>query len=405
MVVFNYLINFIEGFILSSFIAFYFDLKDKIKYISIVSLICFSLISISNFINEFDHFLLYILIIALLISLWITKKDKNFEDIIICFIAGMMLLIANLISLSCTSLIFNISTTDIYDNQQLFVFAIILSKLIFTFIAIITCAFKLKTNTKLPMKYWWIILILGLSIIFVLAILIESLLSNFMSSNMILILMIAIIVISFLFLVIFRKIQIENAEKIKLALEIQKNKYNTENYNKIVAISNQITEAEHRMMYVLMQLRTCIDNMDYENASIITDQYIKKVKSFNSMITTNNPYFDFIISRKINELIFQDIYVKKTIFISQNDIYNNKNFCDLILKIIYIFEINLDNSKELNLGISQESNFVLIEVIGRLTTNNFKISDEINNLIKLFNADFTLNNTKEIVTLKLIIEI
>ena len=215
----------------------------------------------------------------------------------------------------------------------------------------------------------------------------------------------AIIVISFLFLVIFRKIQIENAEKIKLALEIQKNKYNTENYNKIVAISNQITEAEHRMMYVLMQLRTCIDNMDYENASIITDQYIKKVKSFNSMITTNNPYFDFIISRKINELIFQDIYVKKTIFISQNDIYNNKNFCDLILKIIYIFEINLDNSKELNLGISQESNFVLIEVIGRLTTNNFKISDEINNLIKLFNADFTLNNTKEIVTLKLIIEI
>ena len=226
-----------------------------------------------------------------------------------------------------------------------------------------------------------------------------------MSSNMILILMIAIIVISFLFLVIFRKIQIENAEKIKLALEIQKNKYNTENYNKIVAISNQITEAEHRMMYVLMQLRTCIDNMDYENASIITDQYIKKVKSFNSMITTNNPYFDFIISRKINELIFQDIYVKKTIFISQNDIYNNKNFCDLILKIIYIFEINLDNSKKLNHGISQESNFVLIEVIGRLTTNNFKISDEINNLIKLFNADFTLNNTKEIVTLKLIIEI
>lgn len=336
MVVFNCFINFIEGFILSSFVAFYFDLKDKIKYISIVSLICFSLISISNYINEFDQYLIYILIMTLLISLWLAKKDKSFEDIIICIIAGMMLLTGNMISLSCTSLIFDMSTTSIYNNQQFLMFAIILSKLIFSFIEIIICAFKLKTNTKLPIKYWWMILILGLSIIFVLAILLESLLSNFISSNMIIVLMIAIIVISFLFIVIFRKIQIENAEKIKLALEIQKNKYNADNYNKIVVISNQIAEAEHKMMYVLMQIRYCINNKDYENATIKIDQYIKKVKSFDSIITTGNPYFDFVISRKINELTFQDIYVKKTIFICKHNIYNDKDFCDLILKIIYI---------------------------------------------------------------------
>lgn len=405
MIVFNYLINLIEGLILSSFIANYFDLRNKKKYITIVSLICFLQISISNYFNDFDQFLLYILMITLLVSLWIVKKEKNLEDIIICFAAGMMLLVGNLVSLSCTSLIFGYDIGTIYDKTPLLIFAIVLSKLIFSFIAVITCMFKVRVSAKLPLQNWWMISVLSLSIVFVLAILTEILLVDVVTTNMAIVLIISIIVISILFLLVFRKIQLENQEKMKYTIEVQKNKFNIENYHKIKVMSNQIVDAEHRMMYVLMQIKNCISHMDYENAELITNQYIKKVKRFDTVITTDNPYFDFVISRKINEYIFEDIYVKSTIFIFENDIFNNKYFCDLILLSLDSFKVNLNNKNELSLDIKQETKFVIVEIIGKLAIQDFKISDNVFELIDKLNADYSLKNIKNIFTLKLIVEI
>ena len=76
MIVFNYFINLIEGLILSSFISFYFDLKNKLEYILWTTFICFLEISISNYFNKFDQLLIYFLIISLIISLWKVKKVK-----------------------------------------------------------------------------------------------------------------------------------------------------------------------------------------------------------------------------------------------------------------------------------------------------------------------------------------
>lgn len=403
MILFNYFINLIEGLILSSFIACYFDLKNKLKYIFMMTLICFLQISISNYINQFDQLLIYFLMLTLLISLWKIKKTINFEDIIICFIAGMILLIGNLMALTCTSVFFSVTTDTIYNNTSLLIFSIIMSKIIFCFIAILICIFKKKTSINLSLRNWWIISILGLSIIFEMAILTEILLVDIITPRMIVVLMLAVIIISLIFVIVFRKIQIENSEKIKFSLEVQKNKFKEENYNKINVMSNQIIDAEHRMMYVLIQIKNCINNGDYDGAKLLTDQYINKVKKFDVLINTNNPYLDFVLSRKINEYAFENIIIKNTIFIFENEMYDNKYFCDLIILILDTFKKHLDNKKEISLDIDQENDFIIVKVTGKLCIKELEINNEIQRLIDILDADYSLSKINDIFTLKFIV--
>ncbi len=178
-----------------------------------MTLICFLQISISNYINKFDQILVYSLILSLLISLWKVKTKKSFEDIIICFIAGMILLIGNLLALTYTSLIFNVTTETIYENTSLLFFSIIISKIIFSFMAILICIFKTKTSISLSIQNWWIISILGLSIIFEMVILTEMLLVDVITSRMVIVLMVFVIIISLIFVIVFKKFRLRTLRK------------------------------------------------------------------------------------------------------------------------------------------------------------------------------------------------
>lgn len=77
MTIYNYFINFLEGLLLSSFMAYYFNVKRKKMYILITTIICFFEISISNYYNTFDQLLIFIVIATLFISLLCYKKSKN----------------------------------------------------------------------------------------------------------------------------------------------------------------------------------------------------------------------------------------------------------------------------------------------------------------------------------------
>lgn len=405
MTLFDYFINYIEGFILSFFVSNYFNIKHKRLFIVIVSIICFLEITISNSINVFSQSLIYLLILTLFISLWIVNNKVGLEEIIISSVAGLLLIACNLVSLSFTSIIFHVNSSDIYASQSLLTFAIIISKLIFVFSSIFICIFKIKTFDKLPLRNWWIMIVLGLSIVFILAILMEILLTGLFTQNMAIIMIVSLLVISLLFLFVFRKIQADNDEKLKYALEAQKNSFNKENFDKMKIMSNQIIDTEHRMTYILMQIKNLIQNKEYSKAELVTEEYIKKVKKIGSIINTNNPYFDFVIGRKISDFAFEDIYLKNTLFIFENDIYNDKRFCDLIISILDMYRERLNEKKELSLGIYQETNFVVIEVIGKLDVPELKINDYILDLIEEHKADYSLKKIGSIYTIKVIIEI
>lgn len=84
MILFNYFINFLEGFLLGSFVAYYFDINNKKKYISLVSTICFIEISISNYFNIFDKLAIFIVILTLFIFLNNEKRKLFRKNINLC---------------------------------------------------------------------------------------------------------------------------------------------------------------------------------------------------------------------------------------------------------------------------------------------------------------------------------
>ena len=79
MILYNYFINLLEGLLLSSFVAYYFNLKKKYIYIPLMTILCFMEISISNYYNVFDEFLIFTLILSLFISLIKVKSANYFE--------------------------------------------------------------------------------------------------------------------------------------------------------------------------------------------------------------------------------------------------------------------------------------------------------------------------------------
>ena len=144
--IFNYLINLVEGLIISSFTAFYFNINDKLKYISIISLICFLEITVSNYYDSFDQLLIYLLMGTLFISLWILKKKTGFEEIMVCCLAGLCLYLGNIIALSFTSVLFDVSSVEIFASQSLLAFAIVIAKIFSGVIAFLIYIFKMRNN-------------------------------------------------------------------------------------------------------------------------------------------------------------------------------------------------------------------------------------------------------------------
>lgn len=405
MTLFDYLINFIEGLILSGFVAYYFDLKKKHMYIIIVSIICFLEITISNYYNPFDQILVSIIVLTLFLTLWFVKHQIHFEDIIICLLSEINLFLGNIFAVTLTSLIFHVNSPQIYATPSLLLFATILSKITACFIAIFIYLLSKKKQNYLSSYTLKIILILSLAILFTFSILLEIILTGSYTTIMIITVMISLMIIFILFLIILKKIELENEEKIKYALKVQKNEFQQDNYTKMQAMSNQIIEIEHRMMYIFMQIQNQLELHHYEQAYQTMDQYVKKVKTFHSAIHTNNPYFDFMMNRKIDDYTSQNIDVKKTLFIFENEIYDDNSFYQLISHLLDLFKKHLNNKKEINLGIYQEHDFIMIEVIGQLRVDHLTLPDNIYELIDYFDANYSLQNIGQIWTFKIIIEL
>lgn len=67
------------------------------------------------------------------------------------------------------------------------------------------------------------------------------------------------------------------------------------------------------------------------------------------------------------------------------------------------FKDNLNSKIGLSLGIHQENNFIIVEMIGDL--KEYKVTDGLYKKIKYFTTDYSLKNVESIYTLKLIIDI
>lgn len=65
MIVYNNIINIIDGLILSGFIGYYLALKDKKNYITLGTILCYIQLTFLDYSNNFNHLLILSVIILL----------------------------------------------------------------------------------------------------------------------------------------------------------------------------------------------------------------------------------------------------------------------------------------------------------------------------------------------------
>ena len=146
MIAYDLFLTFVESFILSLFIASVFDLVHERKEIVILTLLFIIETFIFNnvYINNF-MLLIFELITALIFLYHHIKKVTFFQIFIIC-LGIALIIISNIISIFIGSSLFGVSLNMMGTHISFYLFATMLSKVIYAFIILLK--WKVKFHFK-----------------------------------------------------------------------------------------------------------------------------------------------------------------------------------------------------------------------------------------------------------------
>ncbi|WP_370805500.1 hypothetical protein [Faecalibacillus intestinalis] len=166
----------------------------------------------------------------------------------------------------------------------------------------------------------WLTIIIVISILFIVAyILGTSYVFNNVDALVNLCCTALIFIAIILILNIYGKILEENEESTRIRLKNEEIRYKKENEKVLSKMSEDIYQLEHNLRYILMQVKINEENKKYDENIELIDQYIRNFGKFKAIINTDNPYFDYFMNQKINDLSNNGIDVHTSINISHSD--------------------------------------------------------------------------------------
>ena len=198
-------------------------------------------------------------------------------------------------------------------------------------------------------------------------------------------LLIAIILI----LNIYGKILEENEESTRIRLKNEEIRYKKENEKVLSKMAEDIYRLEHNLRYILMQVKINEENKKYDENIELIDQYIRNFGKFKAIINTDNPYFDYFMNQKINDLSSNGIDVHTSINISHSDYYLDREYVEYLIKMINMFKPKVT---QITINVYEKQEFNIIEI---LTSKNIelKIDNSIKQLAQHLDAQY--KNTQD----------
>ena len=189
---------------------------------------------------------------------------------------------------------------------------------------------------------------------------------------------------------IYLKILEENEEKMKIILKNEEVKYKKENYVILSRMSDDLYRLQHNLRYVLMKIKYCLNDQEYDKCLNLVDSYVDKLSKFKTFINTDNPYFDYLINQKISDLDLHGTDINISVSISNSDFYLNKNYTSYVL---YLLECLKNKTEKLTINIYEVNDNNIVEIIISEDMNNFVIKENMKELISAINAEYKV--TKE----------
>ena len=391
MSLFDLVINIIESSIMCYFIYKYFDFKN-IEKLWLFILIDFTSITLCNyFINE-SSILLIVVISVLVACLKIFGEKIRIESIVICFLSLIIDIVCNVISLIIGRIINYSIGMQFVQMPAMIVFSKIL------YFIVVLAFLKKKTSYKSQLNpQRWLTIIIVISILFIVAYILGtsyvfdnvSVLANLFCTALI---FIAIILI----LNIYGKLLKENEESTRIRLKNEEIRYKKENEKVLSKMSEDIYQLEHNLRYILMQVKLNEQNKKYDENIELIDQYIRNFGKFKAIINTDNPYFDYFMNQKINDLSNNGIDVHTSINISHSDYYLDREYVEYLIKAINLFKKEVT---QLTINIYEKQGFNIIEV---LISKNMKLTfdNSIKQLAQHLDAQYKVTQDNELCIFK-----
>ena len=342
---FDLLINAVESFTICYFLGKYFELKKNKQYI-LSNITIFLEIVVGNIFINNDWVLITIVGLTLLLLLRIWHVKIKIESIIFCVCILFMDIICNNVASLAISFFHRIIS---HESISLIIGAI-LSKLLFIFVVLYMSNKKIKFNTQLDENRYISIEI----VLFLLLVSFYILEKDYTTDNiykldifvcMILMLVNVIIVIN-----IYLKI-LEEETKIK---------YKKENYIVLSRMSDELYRLQHNLRYVLLKIKYSLNDKEYDKCLNLIDNYVDKLRKFQLIINTDNPYFDYLINQELNELELRGIDINISVSISNSAYYLNSNYVNYVVSLM---EYLKDKVKKLTINIYEVNNNNIVEII------------------------------------------
>ena len=391
MSLFDVIINIVESSIICYFIYKYFDF-NQIEKLWLFILTVFTTLTIGSiFINE-SGFLIVVMSIVIIAFLKVFGQNINIESIIICFLSLIIDVACNV----CALIIGNLVNSYISIVSLSLPEMTVLSKILFLIVALLFLKQKVTYDTNLNTKRWLTIVIIILILLVVTYLLAISYV--FDNANVLINLLCAALVYVAIVLIfnIYGKLLKENEESTRIRLKNEEIRYKKENEKVLSKMSEDIYQLEHNLRYILMQVKLNEQNKKYDENIELIDQYIRNFGKFKAIINTDNPYFDYFMNQKINDLSNNGIDVHTSINISHSDYYLDRKYVEYLIKVINLFK---KEATQITINIYEKQGFNIIEV---LTSKNIRLTfdNSIKQLAQHLDAQYKVTQDNELCIFK-----
>lgn len=359
MILFDLMINFIESFMFSYFLAYYFDVKHKGLYIFITSTLQLFLLTYANLINENGILLSTSVIILMVSSLILWKRKIQFDYIYIVLLYNCFIIIIALLGI----FIINLMTyfNPLISTDCLYIIKCVISKIVQITLTILFIKYKVNLSTSLDIREWSIVIGFDFILLMILVVDTYTIVSGYSSQEAMSWILILSFGSSILYRYIIHKIDELNKERVEYARMEELSKYNSEKLTMIKHVTEEMSKNDHRIFYMLLQMEGYLENQEYDKLKTVIEGYRNLVTKYKLVTNTQNPVFDSLYSMKINDLILKEKNIKNSIFISRRIEYDHLPLIDFITGVLDFF----NDCQTIMISMNEVGDTLVVRVIYR----------------------------------------
>lgn len=402
MIVYDFLLTFIESFILSSFIFASVDLNQYKKsglvltFIFVVETFVFNNFYVNNLV------LLITELITGMIFIFYYKKDIKFIYIFIICLSIGLIIVSNLVALSVVSIILQIGINSLSTNLSFYFLATILSKMVYFLISLVAYRIFKRNDSSLSLSKWWPLLLFFAFVLIMIIVIGESIVFNTINISTLWVLLVCLISSLLLAIYIYIKVNLDNKKQIELTSQLVKNKYINKNYDKMNYLYNKTIKERHEMMYVLLHVKNDILDNRYESALEILSEQISKTEGMQLLKSTQNPYFDYKMHEALDEYRNRGFKIKTSFSLGKIGLLSDETFIEELLNIIEYLSTVTDESKNMSIFLNQKNQnlIVLIDISSNCNKEDITVEISHKSISRL-----VCEQDENLITVKMLIEL